>query len=92
MKITKEKIIKLENYILIDVREKDEYNDFHIENALSFPLSSLESSISTLEKYKNCNIVLYCRSGKRSSVALEIFKDKNFKYVYDLGSINNWYK
>lgn len=91
MKINKEQLLNLSDYILIDVRELDEYNDGHLPNAILIPYHLIEYRIDELNQYKNKNIVLYCQSGRRSSIALSILNKYGFNNVYDLGSITNFY-
>lgn len=51
-----------ESSILVDVREKDEYDEFHLKEAINVPLSNF--NIKLLDKNKT--IYLYCHSGRRS--------------------------
>lgn len=57
---------------LIDVREKPEWDERHIEGARLFPLSRLELMAAALPTNKP--LVLYCRSGARSAQALILLK------------------
>lgn len=50
---------------LIDVREADEYKLYHLPDAISIPLSTFDSRLSTIQKLKT-PAILYCRSGQRS--------------------------
>ena len=55
---------------LIDVREQNEFDLEHISGAVLMPLSSFDASkIPSLSQGKP--VVLYCRSGRRSGVALK---------------------
>lgn len=76
---------KDENYILIDVREIDEYNEGHIPGAVNIPVGS----ITTVDYSKDKTLIVYCRSGSRSNTAA--IKLKNMGYnVKDMGGILNW--
>lgn len=81
----KEKIIN-EGAILVDVRTEDEYNSNHIGGAINIPLDS----ISAVSLSKDNPIIVYCKSGNRSSQALEKLEALGYSNVYDLGSIDNW--
>ncbi|MCX4365353.1 MAG: rhodanese-like domain-containing protein [Bacilli bacterium] len=80
-----EKIMSEGNYIIVDVRTKEEYEEEHIKDAINIPLDEIDENIS-LDKSKT--ILVYCRSGARSEKAFA--KLLNLGYdVYNLGGINN---
>lgn len=57
--------LKQESVTLVDVRELSEYNEGHIAGALLKPTSQLNTEeLLNLARYDN--LVIYCRSGKRS--------------------------
>ena len=59
---------------LVDVREPNEYADGHIPGAILNPLQSFDpDALPKPEEGKR--VVLSCRSGKRSLVALERARD-----------------
>ena len=79
------------DFIIIDVRTPEEYNDGHIENAINidYRSSSFESDISKLDRDKVC--LVYCRSGNRSSDAVEIMRKLGFQEIYHLDvGITGW--
>ena len=82
----KEKIIN-ENAILVDVRTEDEYNENHISGAINIPLDSINEAVSLNQ---DTPIIVYCKSGIRSSQALIKLENLGYTDVYDLGSIKNW--
>ena len=84
---------KENNYVLLDVRTKEEFNEEHIEGAvlLDFYLENFDFKLSQLDKNKI--YFVYCRSGNRSGQTLEKMKELGFKNVYNLkGGINDWKK
>ena len=86
----KEKIIN-EGAIIIDVRTEAEYNEKHIDGSVLLTLDTIdENSVSNVIDSKDTPIIVYCRSGNRSSQALEKLESLGYKEVYDLGSIDNW--
>ena len=86
---TAKKMMKEEKeYVILDVRTKEEYYDNHIEDAINIPLDEIESS--TLLKDKEQIIFVYCQSGKRSKVASEKLANLGYTNVYDIGGINTW--
>ena len=76
------------NYIILDVRTKEEYYDNHIDNAINIPLNEIETS--TLLKDKEQIIFVYCQSGKRSKEASDKLANLGYTNVYDIGGLNNW--
>ena len=67
-----EKLLSNHNYIFIDVRTKQEHDTGHIPNSTHISVESLESRIDEIEKFKEKKIVVYCRSGNRSSKGTKI--------------------
>ncbi|VAW69997.1 hypothetical protein MNBD_GAMMA10-594, partial [hydrothermal vent metagenome] len=55
--------------VVLDVRENNEYSTGHIQDAVHIPMASLGKRMNELEKYKDKNILAYCRSGNRSNQA-----------------------
>lgn len=65
--------------LIIDVREPGEYQDGHVSGAINLPASKLMGDLQELNDVdKNTEIILYCRSGARSNVAMNILKTKGF--------------
>ncbi|MFT4552708.1 MAG: phage shock protein E [Chlamydiales bacterium] len=61
--------------ILLDVREKDEWDDGHLKNATFLPLSTLKSHEIPGDLPKDKTIYIYCRMGPRAQRAAEILKE-----------------
>ena len=76
---------------LIDVRSPGEYAKGHIEGAINIPVGELTQQISQLGDPQK-PIVVYCRSGVRSSRAQSTLRAQGFTQVYNLGGINEWPK
>lgn len=76
--------------LFLDVREVEEWNQFHIPGATLIPLGELESRVSELPKDQE--IVVYCRSGNRSQSGRDILLAAGFTNVTSMdGGINDWY-
>lgn len=74
---------------LLDVRTTSEYAEQHIDGAINIPLAELEARLSEL--YENDEpLVIYCRSGRRSALALARLRKLDFERVYDLGPMTAW--
>ena len=82
-------LIEKQHVTLIDVRDDWEYVDGHIEGAINIPLKEISKIEDTIESKKEY-IIVYCKSGMRSSNALIELEKMGYTNVYDLGSIDNW--
>jgi len=84
-----EKLKNEEDIRLIDVREPHEQEISNIEGSELIPMGEVASRMSELDTADE--IVLYCKSGTRSTRALEILASAGFRKVKNLkGGINAW--
>lgn len=72
---------------LIDVRSPAEYAEGHITGAKNFPLPDLAQQLSKIPQNKP--VMLYCRSGSRSGMALQQLQHAGYENVYNIGGIGN---
>lgn len=75
------------NIILLDVREKYEFQSGHIKGAKNLPLAVVDKTIEAMAKDKNSTLYVYCQSGARSARACQILSGKGYTNVYNLGGI-----
>jgi rhodanese-related sulfurtransferase/rubrerythrin len=76
-------------YLLLDVRQPEEYEASHIPGAMLIPLGELEARQGELDRGRK--IITYCRSGHRSMAAAVVLCGLGFKNLYSLdGGILNW--
>ena len=80
---------ELSDFILLDVRNHDEYMERHINGAVLIPVSELPARAASELPDKNAVILIYCRSGRRSANAAKISIDLGYLNVYDFGGIND---
>ncbi|GAG69301.1 unnamed protein product, partial [marine sediment metagenome] len=84
---------KYPNLIILDVRTPYEYKKGHLYDAILIPYDELEfeERISEIEGYKNSEIIVYCKSSHRSTLASEILVENGFTNIYNmLGGILAW--
>ena len=80
-----------EDAVVIDVREPNEVASGKIRDAIHIPLGSLKDKTSELEKYKGKPMIMVCRSGNRSSHALNVLRKSGFENLFNLkGGIMAW--
>jgi rhodanese-related sulfurtransferase len=78
------------DYMLLDVREDYERDEFNI-GGVHIPLGMLTASFDKLAAHKNQEIIVYCRSGKRSAMAQELLRQSGFSNVRNLdGGMLAW--
>jgi adenylyltransferase/sulfurtransferase len=83
------KIKKKEKFILIDVREPNEYQINQIPGAKLIPLGSLPERVDEINSAEE--IVVHCHFGGRSAKAVELLQKVGFKRVKNLvGGIDAW--
>lgn len=78
------------NYIILDVRTIEEYNEGHIPNAICIPNESIGSDIVKELPNKEELILIYCRSGNRSKQAAEKLKKLGYTNLIEFGGIIDW--
>jgi len=81
---------KKNKFQLIDVRTSDEFNINRLTNAINIDFYD-SIFLKKFKKFnKEDNILLYCRSGRRSLLGAEILAKNGYKNIYDLkgGVIN----
>ncbi|MFN3800426.1 rhodanese-like domain-containing protein [Belliella pelovolcani] len=83
----KQRLDNKEEFVFIDVREEWEYEEDNL-GALNIPLGTLPHQLEEIEKYKNQEIVIHCRSGARSGNAKKFLETKGYSKVRNvLGGI-----
>jgi len=81
------KNMKMEDYVILDVRTKSEYDEERIPNSVLLTLSEIESKAASVLPNKDIKIYVYCRSGARSEQAAYKLISLGYKNVYDFGGI-----
>ena len=76
-------------FVLVDVRERDEYQICCIPGSKLIPLGELPRCLHELSRSEE--IVIHCKSGKRSAQAVELLMKTGFRRVWNLkGGILAW--
>ena len=79
------------DFLLVDVRSEEEYNDGHIDNAVNIPLDTIPSKAGELRNHEGKRILLYCLSGARSASAAMYLNKLGIENLYNLsGGISAW--
>ena len=84
-------LVNNEGAIIIDVRDKAEFDAGHIVDAINIPYSNIESRTDELKKYQEKPIVLACKMGQHSGAAGTALRKAGFENVSRLrGGIAEW--
>ena len=86
--------VEMDSIVFVDVRTEGEFNGplGHIDDAILIPLDKLEEDINKLDKYKDYEVIVYCRSGNRSQGATRFLRKNGFDAQNMLGGIKVWNK
>jgi adenylyltransferase/sulfurtransferase len=77
--------------VLLDVREKDEWREGHLDGALSLPRGFLEIKVESSVPDKKTPIVAYCAGGVRSLLAAKIMREMGYQNVSSMaGGYSAW--
>lgn len=75
---------KPEHVVVIDVREKDEYEEFHIPGVPLIPMHTIPNILDQLKKDKE--YIFVCRSGSRSQSVARYLKENGFEHAHNFSS------
>lgn len=85
------RLIKEKNAQLVDVRTPEEFAMSQLPGAINIPLQDIDRvGESQLDKTKP--VVVFCRSGQRSHMAMQILLSQGFSDVHNLGSFMAWHQ
>ena len=92
--ITQEEAARLmeaeKDYILLDVRTREEYAEAHIPGAVCVPNEEIGTEPPPELPDKDQLILIYCRSGRRSKEAAQKLFDMGYTNIYEFGGIIDW--
>jgi sulfur-carrier protein adenylyltransferase/sulfurtransferase len=77
-----------EKFVLLDVREQEEYDTAKIAGSKLIPLGALSGRLAELDK--NVPIVVHCHSGGRSNRAAQWLQSQGYKASNLAGGITAW--
>lgn len=78
-----------EHMTILDVREKDEFEEAHIPGAIHIPLGEVGARMNELAKEDAIYII--CHSGRRSGIAGDLMAKNGFGTLYNIvPGMNNW--
>ena len=81
---------ELEEFVLLDVRSKEEFSEGHIPGAMVIPHEEISERAEAEIPEKDVPVFVYCRSGRRSKIAAEELVSLGYSEIYEFGGIGDW--
>ena len=78
------------DFIIVDARAEEEFNEGHIEGAILIPEYEISERAEKELPNKEQLILVYCRSGRRSKIASQALADLGYTNVKEFGGIIDW--
>lgn len=75
-----------ESLSVLDVRELEEFEDLHLEDARNFPLSQLADTYEQLDKTQPYYVI--CKSGIRSARACQFLAEQGYEVINVQGGMD----
>lgn len=72
----------------IDVRTAEEFGAGHVAGAANIPYEEIVERIGEVTSDKEATIYLYCRSGRRSGIALEALQEAGYRNAVNIGGLD----
>ena len=79
-----------EGYIILDVREQDEFDQGHIPGAILIPYTQIDRKAKDMLPDLDQLILVYCRSGRRSKIVAEALVELGYTNIKEFGGILDW--
>lgn len=77
--------------VVLDVRTPAEFAAGHVPGAINVQHDLIASRLPELAKYRDREVVLYCRSGRRAGMAAEVLRQHGFERLVHLeGDMPGW--
>lgn len=87
----KSKLDRDEEFLLLDCRERDEYDAVHLSRSTLLPMSEIQNRVEELSAYKAGEIVVYCHHGIRSLNVAIWLRQQGYANVKSMsGGIDEW--
>jgi rhodanese-related sulfurtransferase len=74
---------------LVDVRSPEEFGNGHLPGAVNLPVHELDRRMAEVGP-RDGELILYCRSGRRSAKAAALLRAHGFTKVHNLGPMTAW--
>lgn len=80
-----------DDFLLLDVREHDEYATAKIDGSELIPMSELRHRWEELQDHRERRIVVHCHHGGRSMQVVQVLREQGFTQAQNMaGGIDQW--
>ena len=88
--IEAKEMMNTETCVVLDVRRLDEFITGHIKGAICLDNDDISTENPDVLPYYNTNILIYCRTGRRSKESAQKLINMGYTNVYEFGGIFDW--
>lgn len=78
-------LVNRENGVILDIRERKDYERGHVVDALNIPLAKLQERIVELDKYKSVPVIVVCAMGQHAGDAVKQLQERGFAQACKMG-------
>lgn len=90
-KTVKQKLDSGADFLLLDCREKDEFDTVNIAGAVLVPMSEIQARVGELEGHKGREVIVHCHHGGRSMRVAMWLRGQGFTQAKSMaGGIDDW--
>ena len=84
-------LVNRENGLILDIRERKDFESGHIVDAVNIPLAKLKERVVELEKKKDLPVVVVCQMGQQSGEVVRLLEERGFSRVSRMsGGMGEW--
>lgn len=84
-------MINRKDAVVVDVRDKKEFDKGHIVDAINIPLAKLKQRTAELKKHRDKPVLVVCKMGQQSGEAAKVLMEAGHNEVYKLaGGVTEW--
>ncbi len=77
--------------LVLDVRSPEEFGEGHVPGAVNVPYDQIEANLDSLLAFRDRDVVVYCRTGRRAGIAEARLREAGFERLWDLeGHMTAW--
>ena len=78
------------DYLIVDVRRQDEYDEGHIPGAVLVPIEVIREGEPAALPDKNRKMMLYCWTGRRSEDSCALLAEYGYTHLINIGGLVDW--
>ena len=84
-------LINRKDAVVVDVRDKKEFDAGHIVDSINIPLAKLKQRVTELKKHKDKPVLVVCKLGQHSGDAAKTLEEAGHSEVIRLsGGVTEW--